>query len=263
MKKKVLYFVMIIAVIIGVITIKTKGFNYSTLYGNHERLEISLGSNYNIKDIKSIVNQTVNGHPVVRTTTLFKTSVAIDSKKFSDEDINKLFTKLNEKYQLDLSLNDIKKDKILTEMNVTALSEMSDEEKNNLITQIKEKYNLEYTAEELAETTSKVQLSSVAKASLYDMLKTFIIPLTISLAILMAYFAIKYHKLYKNAWILVPVKLAFEMILTQSFILAVIVIARIPVSTYIPTLVTVVWILQLIIETLKNERALTSSKTEK
>ena len=95
MKKKALYIVMIIAIILGIIILKTKGFNYSTVYSEHERLEISLGDDYNIKDIKKILNQTVNGNPIVRTTTLFKTSVAIDSKKFSDEYIQKLFTKLN------------------------------------------------------------------------------------------------------------------------------------------------------------------------
>lgn len=263
MKKKALYIIMIIAVILGVIILKTKGFNYSTLYGKHERLEISFNSNYNIKDIKSIVNQTVNGYPTVRTTTLFKTSVAIDSKSFSDEDINKLFSKLNEKYALDLDIKDVKKDKILTEMNITTLSEMTDEEKNNLIAQIKEKYNLEYTLDELTETTAKAQLTTIAKSSLYDMLKTLILPLSISIAIVMVYFAIRYHKLYKNAWIIAPIKLAFEMILMQCFILSVIAIARIPVSTYIPTLLMTIWILQLTIETLQNERQLISSKKEK
>lgn len=260
MKKKTLYIIMIIAVILGIIILKTKGFNYSTLYGEHERLEISLGNNYNIKDIKKILNQTVSGNPIARTTTLFKTSLAIDSKKFSDEDIKKLFTKLNEKYSTDFDIKDIKKDSILDEMKIESLDTMTDEEKANLISQIKEKYNLEYTNEELAETTSKVQLTKIAKISLFDILKEFIIPFAISLGIIMIYFAIRYHNVYKNAWIIIPIKLAFNMILLQSFILSVIAIARIPISSYIPTLVIIIWILQLISETLKNEKLATDSK---
>lgn len=263
MKRKALYIVMIIAIILGAIILKTKGFNYSTLYGEHERLEISLGKDYKIKDIKKILNQTVNGNPVVRTTTLFKTSIAIDSKKFSDDDINKLFTKLNEKYTTDFNIKDIKKDSILDELNVESLADMTDEQKTALIAEIKEKYNLEYTIEELEKTTSKVQLSTIAKISLFDTLKPFIVPFAISLAILMIYFATKYHKAYKNAWILAPIKLAFEMIITQGFILSVIVIARIPVSSYIPTLVIIIWILQAMSETLKNEKTLAESKAEK
>ncbi len=259
MKKKALYIVMIIAIILGIIILKTKGFNYSTVYSEHERLEISLGDDYNIKDIKKILNQTVNGNPIVRTTTLFKTSVAIDSKKFSDEDIQKLFTKLNEKYSTDFDIKDIKKDVILNEMKIESIDTMTDEEKTNLIAQIKEKYNLEYTNEELLETTSKVQLSKIAKTSLYDILKEFIIPLSISLGIVMVYFAIRYHKAYKNAWIIIPIKLAFNMILLQSFILSVIAIARIPVSSYMPTLVIMIWILQLISETLNNEKRINDS----
>lgn len=263
MKNKALYIIMIITIILGVIILKTKGFNYSTVSGEHKRLEISLGKDYNIKDIKKILNQTVNGHPVVRATTLFKTSVAIDSKDFSDEDINKLFSKLNEKYSTDFDIKDIKKDIILTEMNIESITNMSDEEKANLIAQIKEKYNLEYTNEELEETTSKVQLSTIAKSSIFDMLKEFIVPLSISLGILMIYFAIRYHNSYKNAWIIAPIKLAFEMVITQCFILSVIAIARIPVSTYIPTLVTIIWILQVMSETLKNEKALSESSNKK
>lgn len=259
-KKTLLYIVMIIAIILGVIILKTKGFNYSTTYGNHERLEISLGTNYNIKDVKSIVNQTINGHPVVRTTTLFKTSIAIDSKKFSDEDINKLFAKLNEKYSTDFNIKDLKKDNILNEMNVESLTDMTDEEKTTLVNQISTQYNLDYTVEELGETTSKVILSTITKSSLYDMLKTFIIPLAISLGILMIYFAIRYHKAYKNAWIIAPIKLAFEIILTQCFILSVIAIARIPVSTYIPTLLIIIWVSQLMTETFKNEKILKTVK---
>ena len=96
MKKKALYIVMIIAIILGIIILKTKGFNYSTVYSEHERLEISLGDDYNIKDIKKILNQTVNGNPIVRTTTLFKTSVAIDSKNFQMKIYKNYSLKLNE-----------------------------------------------------------------------------------------------------------------------------------------------------------------------
>ena len=70
----------------------------------------------------------------------------------------------------------------------------------------------------------------------------------------MVYFAIRYHKAYKNAWIIIPIKLAFNMILLQSFILSVIAIARIPVSSYMPTLVIMMWILQLISETLNKRK---------
>ncbi len=74
-------------------------------------------------------------------------------------------------------------------MKIESIDTMTDEKKNkSYSSNKKEKYNLEYTNEELLETTSKVQLSKIAKTSLYDMLKEFIIPLSISLGIVMVYF---------------------------------------------------------------------------
>ena len=43
MKKKSLYIIMIIAVILGAMIVKVKGFNYSTLYSKHKRIEIIIG----------------------------------------------------------------------------------------------------------------------------------------------------------------------------------------------------------------------------
>lgn len=263
MKRKALYIIMIIAILLGIIVVKLKDFNYSTLYGEHKRLEIVMGSNFNIKDVQTIANQTINKKSIARTTTLFKTSVAIDAKDFTDTELNTLFSKLNEKYSKEFSIKELKKDDILKEMNVESVADMTDEEVANLISQIKEKYNLEYTKEELTATSSSVRITSIPKVSVYDMLKGCIVPGLISLAIVAVYFAIKYHKLYKKAWILAPLKLIFELILNQAFILSVVALARIPVSMYLPALLIFIWLLQIVSETVKNEKLLMELKEEK
>lgn len=263
MKRKALYIIMIIAIVLGIILVKIKDFNYSTLYGEHKRLEIVMGTGFDIKDVQTIANQTINKKSIARTTTLFETSVAIDAKDFTDTELNTLFSKLNEKYSKEFSIKDLKRDNILKEMNVESVSDMTDEEVTNLISQIKEKYNLEYTKDELTATSSLVRMVSVPKISIYDMLKDCIIPALISLGIVMVYFAIRYHKLYKKAWILVPLKLAFELILNQCFILSVIALARIPVSIYLPALLIFIWLLEIVSETVKNEKQLIKIKEEK
>ncbi len=263
MKRKALYIIMIIAIILGVVIIKTKDFNYSILYGKHERLEIVLGSDFNEKDIQVIANQTLDGNSKVRTTTLFGTSAAIDTKEFTDEELKNLFTKINEKYNKKFDLKDLKKTEILEELNVKSITDMSDEEITNLISQIKEKYNVEYTQEELKSASTSVRLTTIPKTSLYDSLKGLIIPLAISMGIVMVYFSIRFHKLYKKAWILVPIKLAFELILNQAFIISIIALARIPVGLYIPSILIFIWVLQILSETLKNEKQLLQIKAEK
>ena len=56
MKNKSLYIIMIIAIILGAIIVKTKGFNYSTLYSEHKRVEIIVGKEYELKDIEKKIN---------------------------------------------------------------------------------------------------------------------------------------------------------------------------------------------------------------
>lgn len=262
MKNKFLYVVMIIVIILGAIMVKVKGFNYETLYSDHKRIEIVLGNDFDVADISKIAKETIKEKSVVRKTTLFGTSVSIDAKNITDDEINNLFSKLNEKYSKDYDMKKLKKDSILVEQNATSISSMSDEEITTLISQIKEKYGLEYTKEELQETVSLVRMSDVSKIEFYDMLKGFIVPLVISLAIILVYYAIRFNKLYKKAWILEPIRLAFEMLLNQLFLIAVVAIARIPVSQYIICVLLFVWILQIISETIKNEKALEKINAE-
>lgn len=256
MKNKVLYVVMIIAVLLGIVMIKVKGFNYGTLYSNHQRIEVVIGKEYNLDDISKIAKETINSDAVTRKTTLFGTSVSIDAKDITDDKINNLFTKLNEKYGKNYNIKDIKKDKILTELNATSVSSMDDDEIVTLIAQIKEKYGLDYSKEELQSTSSLVRMYNVSEIKMYDLVKDFVKPFALSLAIVMVYCAIRFHKLYKSAWILMPLKLAFEMILNQAFLIAVIAITRIPVSQFVVSLLIFVWLLQLVSETVKAEAKL-------
>lgn len=262
MKNKFLYVLMLIVIILGAVMVKVKGFNYETLYSDHKRIEIVLGNDFDVKDVSEIAKETIKEKSVVRKTTLFGTSISIDAKNITDDEVNALFTKLNEKYSKDYDMKKLKKDSILVEQNATSVSSMSDEEIATLISQIKEKYGLEYTKEELQDTVSLVRMTDVSKIEFYDMLKGFILPLVISLAIILVYYAIRFNKLYKKAWILEPIRLAFEMILNQVFLIAVIAITRIPVSQYIICVLLFVWVLQIISETIKNEKALEKINAE-
>lgn len=260
MKNKIVYIVMIIVIILGVIMIKSKNFNYETLYSEHKRIEIVLGNGFDVNDVSSMASETIKEKSIVRRTTLFGTSISIDAKDITDDEAKNLFSKLNEKYGKDFDIKDLKKEQILVEQNATSISDMSDEEINSLITKVKDMYGLEYTKEELQDTTSLVRIYDIGKVSIYDTLKGFIAPFITCLAIIFIYFSIRFRKLYKSAWILEPMKFLFKMFLSQGFILAVIAIARIPVSQYIPALLIFVWLLQIIAETVKNEKKIENIK---
>ena len=103
-----LYIILIITIIIGGVVIGVKGFNYSLENSNHQRLEIILDSAYNEKEMNEIVKSVIKDAYIVRTSSLFKTTVAIDSKDFSDEEITSIFSKINEKYGTNYSMKTIK-----------------------------------------------------------------------------------------------------------------------------------------------------------
>ena len=60
--------------------------------------------------------------------------------------------------------------------------------------------------------------------------------------------------LYKNAWIVEPVQLGLEFIISQLFILAIVAIARIPVGSYISAILLLVWVLELLTRTMQDEK---------
>ena len=254
MKNKSLYIIMIIAIILGAIIVKTKGFNYNTLYSEHKRVEIIIGKEYELKDIEKIADESIKEDHVTRKTTLYGTSVSIDAKDVTDDELNTLFSKLNEKYSKSYNIKDVKKEDILQEQQVESISDKSDDEVAQLVNQIREKYGLEYTADELKDASTQVKVYDVQKISVWDIVKKFISPLVISLIIVMVYVAIRYHKLYKSAWIIEPVQLGLELIISQLFVLAIVAIVRIPVGSYISAILLLVWILELLTRTMQNEK---------
>lgn len=253
---KILYVVMVIVTLVGIVMMATKGFNYDLLHSEHIRIEVNIGKEINLSDVENIVKETIKEKSVVRKTNLYGVSVAIDTKSVTDEEIENLFTKLNEKYGTNYSLKSLKRDEILTELNKTNVMSMEDEEITSLISEIKEKYNLEYTKEELQDSVVLVRLSDVNEISIFDTLKYMIVPGLITLGLVVVYFGIRFHKLYKKAWILEPIKFLFRMAIIEAFVLSVVAIARIPVTEYLASALIFVWLIVILASTVQNERRL-------
>lgn len=261
MNNKLLYGIMIVAIVVGAIMVRFKGYNYSILYSDHSRLEVSMEQAFELKDIKQIASESFKNDTVIRKTTLFNTSFAVDAKELKEEEINTFFNKLNEKYNKDYSMNELKRNSILLEKGAAStISTMTDEEVNKLIAEIKDEYGLEFTKEELNETQTRVRVTPANRVRVWDTVSGLILPMFISAVIVGIYYAIRYRKLYKNAWIIRPVKLAGRLILVLGFILAVIVIARIPVGAYLGTLLIMAYLATMLVDNYSAELALEKIK---
>ncbi len=260
MKNKFLYILMIIAIILGAVVFAIKGFNYSVEFAKHQRIEIVLDEDYKMSDIKNIVKKNIKSDTKVYKSTLFGTSAIIDAKDVSDEELKNLISKINEKYGMDLELKDAKLPIILKEMNISDISSMSDDDVNTKISEIKEKYGLEYTKEELSSTSSDIKLSDVDKIDLYDVVRPYIFPVILSIVLVLVYFGIRYFKLEKKAIIKEPAKLLFKILILQLFIMSVVVLTRIPFNNYVIDCMVIILMLQIFVETYRNEKRVSLRK---
>lgn len=108
MKNKILYLVMIIITIIGSIIIGTKGFKFDISYRKTKMVEIYLGKEFNLNDIKNITNEVMPGKEVkLNKVGEFENTVAITLEEITDEELDLLVQKVNEKYELENKKEDI------------------------------------------------------------------------------------------------------------------------------------------------------------
>lgn len=104
--KKMGLLVSIVLIVIGAIIFATKGFNYDLSYGAAKRIRVPMKSDFSIEDYKAISKE-IYGDAEVETITVFKEGVSIKVKDTSDEQLDTLITKINEKYGYEYKREDI------------------------------------------------------------------------------------------------------------------------------------------------------------
>lgn len=101
-RKKILYILIALIIIIGIISICLFKLNFTVAYSEHTTIEVYLGKEYNLDDIKSIVKETLGKQEIIyQEIETFHDSVAITVKEASEDQINQLETKLKEKYEIE------------------------------------------------------------------------------------------------------------------------------------------------------------------
>ena len=107
--KKIILLGLILLIIAGMVVVALKGFNVSLILEQHEAINVMIGKEINIKDVKQICNEVFKDKKVVlRTIDFFNDSVNINVESVTDEEKNELVSKLNEKYGTELTIDDLK-----------------------------------------------------------------------------------------------------------------------------------------------------------
>lgn len=83
-----------------------KGMNYNLLYGANTQIEMYLENDFELEDIKAIAKETL-GKNNIRLLDESKHDILITVKSASEEEQNTLISKINEKYGLELSTEDL------------------------------------------------------------------------------------------------------------------------------------------------------------
>lgn len=108
--KKIIYIILAIVIIAGIAITAIMGLNVALEYREHERIDINIGKEANIKDIKAIAKEIFESQKVkVSKIDSFNESFCIETQSVSEKQIEKLKNRLKEKYELeDETVNEIK-----------------------------------------------------------------------------------------------------------------------------------------------------------
>ena len=105
MKKK-LFMISMVITIIGIIIVAVKGFNVDLKYKAHQAINIPIGVEFNISDIKSITDEVLGKEQVkIEKAGIYNDEVIINTQNVSEEQIDNLRKKINEKYSVKQNIN--------------------------------------------------------------------------------------------------------------------------------------------------------------
>lgn len=105
---KILVALIAIILVVGAIMIFTKGLAFELKYQETQKVEINLGKEFEEKDIKEITKEVFKNQPVmIQAIEVYKDAVSITTTGITEEQKSELVTKINEKYETELSADDI------------------------------------------------------------------------------------------------------------------------------------------------------------
>ena len=107
--KKIIQIICICVMIAAIVLIATMGFKVGVKYSENTQINVNIGKEFDIKDINSITNEVFpKQNVIIQQVELYKDMVQITIKgNPTDEEIEQLNTKINEKYGIENKTSDI------------------------------------------------------------------------------------------------------------------------------------------------------------
>lgn len=218
MKKKIIG-LSIVIILIGIIMVFVKGFKVNLKYRDHKMVKLSIGQECNIKEFNKIAKDVLGKQDFnVEKAGLYGDEVCVSAEDISDEQIDSLIKKVEEKFNVTQSIvvpigkeyeiSDIesivkevtgkdnvkveKYDKDETSVNIES-GLIRESVKNNLVEAINEKYEIENAASSVY-LTKEVVTYEIGRVTLMDFAKQYISYVAIATIFVLVYFIIRYRK---------------------------------------------------------------------
>ncbi len=108
-KTKIITLLIIIVIVVGIIVITTKGLNFSLEYQQAKKIQLYLEKDFEITDMMQITNEVLPKQEVMlQKVEVYEDTVDIISKEITEEQKSEIINKVNEKYGLEISVENIK-----------------------------------------------------------------------------------------------------------------------------------------------------------
>ena len=102
-KQKIVFAIIALIIIVGAVITLTIGLNFDLRYEETKRVELYLGKDFEVSDIKEITNETIPDQSVIiQKVEVFEDSVRIIAKEITEEQKQNLVNKINEKYETEI-----------------------------------------------------------------------------------------------------------------------------------------------------------------
>ncbi len=108
--KKTIYAILACIIIAGIAITIFMGLNFDLRYTANKQLDIVIGKQFESEEIKQLVREVLendNARVIVQKVEVYEDIVSITVQDINDEQIEKLNTKINEKYEIENKIEDI------------------------------------------------------------------------------------------------------------------------------------------------------------
>lgn len=107
-KTKIVAFFIAVVILIGIIVTLTAGFHFDLRYQKANSIQLYLGKDFKISDIKQITDEILpNEEVIIQKVEVYEDTVSILAKEITDEQKTNLINKVNEKYETELVADSI------------------------------------------------------------------------------------------------------------------------------------------------------------